>query len=168
MKSLTTSQQTADLLNTESMYTVTITGFRRHFHHIRRLVHFYSRQHGSSETEADIIERAVAEACHNALFHTDDQNESPSVIVELHADPTTIRILVKNHGPAFDFNGVKPFRPDQDFLVYKEGGLGIPIMKALMDEVGYEREENNLNVVTLIKHLNVKHRTGEVEHDENS
>lgn len=119
--------------------------------------------------DADIIERAVAEACHNALFHSNDtQRDISSVEVEMTARANTIRVEVRNQGPAFEFNGVKPFRPDQDFLAYKEGGLGIPIMKVLMDEVNYERQENDLNVVTLVKLINIKHRTGEVEHDEDS
>jgi len=119
--------------------------------------------------DADIIERAVAEACHNALFHCNDaQRGITSVEVEMTARGNAIRMEVRNRGPAFEFDGVKPFNPDQDFLAYKEGGLGIPIMKALMDEVRYERQGNDLNVVTLIKHINVKHKTGEVERDEDS
>ncbi|MCF7805973.1 MAG: ATP-binding protein [Candidatus Marinimicrobia bacterium] len=140
-------------MSDQSEYTVVITGGKKHYHRIRRLVHFATLQQGIEEQEADIIERAVAEACHNALYHKPAAPEDPSFELELRLSDTAIVAVVRNRGEAFDFSGVKPFSIEHNFMEYKEGGLGIPIMKRLMDEVHYERETNELNVVTLIKFI---------------
>jgi len=37
-------------------------------------------------------------------------------------------------------------------MLYKQGGLGIPLMKKLMDEFHY-RHEDDTNIVTLVKNI---------------
>ncbi len=116
--------------------------------------------------EADVIERAVAEACHNALFHEPADEDNPTFELELYLNKEAITTVVKNKGKAFNFDGIAPFNIRQNFLEYKRGGLGIPIMKAIMDEVYYERKSGNLNVVTLVKYINTKAKRREGEHNE--
>lgn len=142
-------------------YTIVITGFQEQFHRIRNLVHFIALQQGVDEQEADIIERAVAEACHNALFHEPADPGDPSFELEMHLSDSAIKSVVRNRGAAFDFDDVEPFSVDQDFMAYSEGGLGIPMMKRLMDEVYYERKPEELNVVTLIKYINDQKKEGD-------
>ncbi len=38
-------------------------------------------------------------------------------------------------------------------MAYKNGSLGIPLIKALMDEVNFERKPDNINEITLIKYI---------------
>ncbi len=148
-------------------YYIRVTGDESHFHRIRRLVHFASLQQGIDEQVADVIERAVAEACTNALFYKSSEQDDSSFVLEMHLTATRITSVVKNRGAAFNFDNVAPFDIHQDFMEYQNGGLGIPIMKRLMDEVHYERIEGDLNVVTLIKHINPNHQKGATETDEN-
>ena len=123
-------------------------------------------QQGIGEQEADIIERAVAEACSNALFYKANDQDPPSFVLELYLTDSRITSVIKNRGKAFNFNDVEPFDIHQDFMEYREGGLGIPIMKRLMDEVHYDRIEDDMNVVTLVKYINPKQVKGESETDE--
>jgi len=116
--------------------------------------------------EADVIERAVAEACQNGLYHEPADEENPTIEVEISLKDEMITTVVKNRGKAFNFDDIEPFNVRQNFLEYKNGGLGIPIMKAVMDEVSYERRSGNLNVVTLVKYLNTKAERREGEHYE--
>ncbi|HKJ69700.1 MAG TPA: ATP-binding protein [bacterium] len=153
-------------MNKESSYQIRIIGHREHFHAIRRLVHFVTLQQGVDEMEADVIERAVAEACQNGLYHEPADEENPTIEVEISLKDEMITTVVKNRGKAFNFDDIEPFNVRQNFLEYKNGGLGIPIMKAVMDEVSYERRSGNLNVVTLVKYLNTKAERREGEHYE--
>ncbi len=136
----------------DTEFLVTFSGNREHFDLTRELVHYVSTQHGLSADDADIIERATAEACHNALYH--DSDGDPYFKLEIWLTETQIKAVIQNHGKAFNFDEIEPFSIEHDFLEYKNGGLGIPIMKAIMDEVHYERKPDNLNEVTLIKYIN--------------
>lgn len=152
--------------NEISDYTIVVIGFPKQFHRIRRLVHFISLEQGIDEREADVIERAVAEACHNALFHDPENSEHPSFELTLRLNDSAITAEVRNRGKSFNFDAVEPFSIEHDFMHYKQGGLGIPIMKRLMDEVRYERKDDNLNVVTLVKYINANPKEGVVENNE--
>jgi len=73
--------------------------------------------------------------------------------LELHVNETEIKAIVISKGDAIDFDNIEPFDIHHDFLTYKDGGLGIPLVKALMDDVHYERKANSTNKITLIKHI---------------
>lgn len=154
-------------MGTNEGYRIVISGNPDEYHKIRRLVHFAALQQGIEEQEADIIERAVAEACSNALFHEPAEKENPSFVLEMQLNDASITSIVKNRGKAFNFDDVEPFDIQQDFMAYKEGGLGIPIMKRLMDIVQYERHDDNLNVVTLVKNINPQREKGAEDDNEN-
>jgi len=129
-------------------------------------VHFVAMQQGVEAREADVIERAISEACHNALFHGPANEDAPFFILEMTLENSFIKAVVKNRGKAFNFDDVKPFSIEQNFLNYRKGGLGIPIMKAVMDEVHYKRESDDLNIVTLVKRISVNAKRGDVERNE--
>lgn len=133
-------------------FLVTFQGGRDHYDMTRELVHFVATQHGLTVDDADVIERATAEACHNALYHESDAE--PFFNLELRFNNAQVTAVIRNRGEAFNFDDIEPFSIHHNFLEYKNGGLGIPIMKAIMDEVRYERKPDNLNEVTLIKYIN--------------
>ena len=127
---------------------------------MRKRVHSICRRHGLGDVEADLVETAVAEACHNALRHGSEEKKPPHCYLEISFDEKAVKAVLIDWGEAYDFDGIEPFSIDQDFMVYEKGGLGIPLMKALMDEVRYERQSDNTNKLTLIKYLTVQPKKG--------
>lgn len=105
------------------------------------------------EQDSNLIEVAVAEACHNALSHMEDRDGSAGFQLKLYINQDAIKAVVLDSGEEFEFNGIEPFSIEQDFLKYKNGGLGIPLIKVLMDEVDYKRIQDKTNQLTLIKYF---------------
>jgi len=135
-------------------YRISISGTRKHLEQTRELVHFVSTQHGLDIITADLVEVAIGEACDNALRHGKSIGKNQSYFdLELSINDIKISAVIIDSGEPFDFDQIEPFNINQDFMAYKNGGLGIPLIKAIMDEVHYVRKSDNTNELILIKHL---------------
>jgi serine/threonine-protein kinase RsbW len=91
------------------------------------------------------IEIALSEACTNVIRHSGpgDQYE---VTVEVDSELCVIRVL--DRGQGFDVAGLTG-RPDAD----AEGGRGVELMRALVDQVRFESKPEDGTVVHLEKEL---------------
>lgn len=143
-------------------YTLNISGTHRDLQETRELIHSLLVRHGLDDMNADLVEVAVGEACDNALRYGSDEENESSVELELYIEKEVVKAVVSHKGDAFDFDSIEPFKIEQDFRSYRNGGLGVPLIKALMDEVTYERKPDNTNMFTLIKYVGsrVKKRGG--------
>ena len=80
------------------------------------------------------------------------EGDAGSVTVEVELDQERVTVTITDDGPPFD-----PFRqaaPDTTLSVDERpiGGLGIHLVRELMDEVSYQRRDGQ-NVVVLVKQL---------------
>lgn len=124
--------------------------------HIRESIINFCRHYCSSDEEIDILEMAILEACHNAvLYGTKIKNKSLCEL-KLIFDNQSIIAIVRSYGKAYEVLEKDSFSIDQDFLQYKNGGLGIPLIKSLMDSVEYSRKSNNMNELIIVKKINNK------------
>lgn len=143
------------------MYKITVQGDREHLEETLELIHFVALQCGAIKSVADVIAAAVGEACQNAVQH----GSEGYFTLELHLKHEILTAVIVNKGDAVNFDSVQTFNVGQDFLQYSEGGLGIPLMKKLMDDVQYERRGNQ-NVFTLVKSLTSKLRRKDEHHQD--
>ncbi len=95
---------------------------------------------------------ALDELLANELLHGMTGRGDGSVTVEVALDLERVTVTITDDGPPFD-----PFRqasPDTTLSVDERpiGGLGIHLVRELMDEVSYQRRDGQ-NVVVLVKHL---------------
>ncbi len=95
---------------------------------------------------------ALDELLANELSHGLAGRDGGSVSVEVELDQERVTVTITDDGPQFD-----PFRqaaPDTTLSVDERaiGGLGIHLVRQLMDEVSYERRDEH-NVVVLVKQL---------------
>lgn len=124
--------------------------------HVRESIINFCRHYCNNDEEIDILEMVILEACHNAvLYGTKIKNKSLCEL-ELIFDNQSIKAIVKNYGKAYEVLEKDSFSIDQDFLQYKNGGLGIPLIKSLMDSVEYSRKSNNMNELIIVKKINNK------------
>ncbi len=98
------------------------------------------------------INVALDELLANALSHGGAGRDPCSVTVEVKLDEERVTVILTDDGPPFD-----PFArvaPDTTLSVEERpvGGLGIHLVRELMDHVSYERREGH-NVVVLVKQL---------------
>ncbi len=97
--------------------------------------------------EIEDIKIAVSEACNNAIQHSRGEEDFFNVVYTV--DDQAICIEIVDNGKGFNLDEYQ--KPDLDEL--KGNGLGIFIMRSLMDEVVIESQPNTGTVVKLIKNL---------------
>lgn len=125
-----------------------------HLDDIREFVAEIARLGGFTDKETYSIQLAVDEAASNIIEHayagvTDSQLE---LACSMEGDLLTIMLL--DHGRPFDPNLVPPPDLNADLSDRKIGGLGIYLMRKLMDEVRYESSSDGGNRLTLTKRRN--------------
>ena len=121
--------------------------------HIRKFVSEIAKSYGFPETEVDKIELAVDEASANVVNHAYDVREGKEIDVEVKAEKNKFTVVVKDMGKGFDPKKVQ--LPDmKNYLkTHKVGGLGIHLMKVLMDEVKFDIRPGEKNQVKMVKYL---------------
>jgi len=120
---------------------------------VREFVHNLALKAGFVEERADQISLAVDEACTNVIKHAHKFDARRKIDLEVNYDSKRIEIVISDKGAGFD-PGALP-KPDLNKYIHeaKMGGLGIHLMKTLMDEVIYSFNPGVKNQVKLIKYL---------------
>lgn len=93
------------------------------------------------------------EAFNNAVLHAYKGTTGGMIEIELTIDPPRIELRIADNGRSFDPRAVK--EPELDKL--PEGGMGLFIMRSLMNEVHYQ--PGDPNVLRLVKYLDGDVRT---------
>ncbi len=135
-------------------YIVTIDGNTEDQEKTLDLVDFLCRQHGMSKPDADVFSIAVGEAYDNGLLYSPDRHS----ILKLIFHSTKIEAEISNKGKKIEFDNIEKFDTSQDFMKYKDGKLGIPMIKALVDDVKFFHKSGH-NFLTLTKHKNLNKTT---------
>lgn len=122
---------------------------------IRNFVYENSTKFGFNSYKAEELVLAVDEACTNLIKHAYKYNDENTIIVELKSDSNNFIVNIIDYSPSFDPRNVS----NPDLVKYREeckkGGLGIFIMKSLVDNIDYQVSGNGsiTNILTLTKHL---------------
>lgn len=119
---------------------------------IRSFTRSSALDYGFNEEIIDKIILAVDEACTNVIKHAYKYSPEGDIIINIKASDNKFTIAITDYGKDFDPSLV----PDPDIKKYyqqhKVGGLGIYLMKKLMDEVNYNNTAKK-NQVVLVKYL---------------
>ena len=110
------------------------------------------RQHGLSGDLISDIELAVDEAVTNSILHGYGGTETGTItlIIQVHADRVDVEI--EDQGVPFDPTAFKPVVHDGDIAERVPGGLGIVLIRNVMDTITYRREKES-NVLHLEKRI---------------
>lgn len=121
---------------------------------VREFVSHAAREFGFSDEEVSKIALAVDEACTNVIKHAYKFDPGKQIIVNVKSNNGAFEISITDDGKRF--NPDKLQAPDmKEYLShYRKGGLGVYLMKSLMDEVEYSVTPGERNEVRLTKHLN--------------
>ena len=119
---------------------------------IRDFVGEIARSGGFSDKDVYNIQLATDEAASNIIEHA--YEDQPAGVLELSCGMKgdTITIILIDHGESFDPSEIPLPDLKADLSDRKIGGLGIFLMRKLMDEVHYEPKPDKSNVLTMIKH----------------
>src|SRR5512138_304636 len=133
------------------MKTVKFAARFENLDEIREFVGSIARQGGFSDKDVYNIQLATDEAASNIIEHA--YEKTPNGILELSCgmQGDVITIILIDRGESFDPSQIPLPDLKADLSNRKIGGLGIFLMRKLMDEVRYEPGPNQSNVLTMTK-----------------
>ncbi len=115
-----------------------------------------ARDAGMRESEINAIELAVDEACSNIVEHAYEGMKDGDIECTCDASSEALTIILRDHGKPFDSATVPIPDVNADLKKRRVGGLGIFIMRKLMDEVRFEALGRAGNVLTMIKRRGIR------------
>jgi serine/threonine-protein kinase RsbW len=137
----------------ENTFTLDVPSTTENLALIRDFVSRIAAQAGLNETEVGQLELAVDEACANVIEHAYGDDKSKQVMIRAVFDDDTLRIHVIDTGQGFDPTQVQQQDLKDLIAKRKTGGLGMRLIKTLMDEVHYEIEPGKKNELRMVKKL---------------
>lgn len=137
----------------ENTFTLDVPSTTKNLALIREFVTKIAEQAGLSDAEVGQLELAVDEACSNVIEHAYGEDATKQVMIRAVFDEETLRIHVIDTGRGFEPSAVE--QQDLKDLIAKRrtGGLGMRLIKQLMDEVHYDMEPGKRNELRMVKKL---------------
>jgi serine/threonine-protein kinase RsbW len=112
-----------------------------------------SAQAGLDESGTYAVQLAVDEACSNIIEHAYGGESKGEIQCTYKITNNSLKIILRDQGRAFDPDSI----PDPNFGApieqLKPRGAGIFLMRKLMDEVTFEFDSKQGNVLTMIKRI---------------
>lgn len=144
---------------TPQLYEYTISEsliLKNDVHEVTRFSSFMesaTQKMGIEKTHARKLRLAVEEAVVNVINYAYPVGTEGTVEVRLMSNAQRIKMMIIDSGVAFDPTSKE--KVDTTLLAEERqiGGLGILLVRELMDSINYEREDGK-NILTLIKNLN--------------
>ncbi|MCA9279199.1 MAG: ATP-binding protein [Phycisphaeraceae bacterium] len=124
---------------------------------VRELIANVAERMGFASDESTRIKLAVDEALANVIRHGYSKREDGPIAVQVWFEPTSgkrqeykaLRIVIEDEGVQIE--------PDRicgrDLDDIRPGGLGVHIIKEIMDEVVYEKRSGGGMRLTMVKHM---------------
>ena len=120
---------------------------------IRDFVSENALEAGIPSSTIDNIILAVDEACTNIIKHAYKLSPKGEIIIRIGYDEEKFTITIIDYGKSFEPDRIP--RPDLQkyYLEHRVGGLGMYLMKSLMDNVEYITVPGKYNQVLLSKNI---------------
>ena len=135
----------------EQTFTLHVPSSTKNLAMIRDFVNRVAEQAGLEESDRSKIELAVDEACSNVIEHAYGHDVSKEVTVRAAFDGEAVRISVIDSGAGFVPEEVPQEELQELIRQRRTGGLGMRLIRTLMDEVRYEIEPGRRNELHMVK-----------------
>ena len=139
---------------TQQTYTsaLTIPSQTERLSDVREFVSGLARVHGFSEDDINKITIAVDEACTNIIKHGYSYAPDKSIDVDIIRKGNDFEIVISDNGKQFDPSSIQSPDMKDYFEHYRRGGLGVYLMKRIMDKVEFNLHSDK-NVLRMTKTL---------------
>jgi sigma-B regulation protein RsbU (phosphoserine phosphatase) len=118
---------------------------------IREFASQAARDAGMDDSAIYAVELSMDEACTNVIEHAYEGMEAGVIECTCDSDENNLTIIIHDHGKSFDPASIALPNLDADLDSRPIGGLGVFLMKKLMDEVRFEPLGVAGNVLTMVK-----------------
>jgi serine/threonine-protein kinase RsbW len=133
------------------MKTVQFAAKFEYLDEIREFVGAIARKSGFSDKDVYNIQLATDEAASNIIEHAYENISDGLLELSCGVRDDLMTIILIDHGESFDPSEIPLPDLKADLSDRKIGGLGIFLMRKLMDDVHYEVKPNKGNILTMTK-----------------
>lgn len=132
---------------------------------IRRFVKETAQELGLDEASIHALELAVDEACTNVMRHAYQAQEG-RIEIQIQTVDDWVEVVIRDWGEPFDPESVPP--PDLDAPLEERpiGGIGLFLMRQMMDRVDFQFSDVEGNTLTMAKRYtggNDGHRSDDLD-----
>jgi serine/threonine-protein kinase RsbW len=120
---------------------------------VREFTRNYAAKSGFDDDTIGKIILAVDEACTNIVKHAYHYFPNGEITVKINSDKAKFKITITDSGSKFNPNEIEEPNLSEYHRKKKVGGLGMFLMKKLMDEVKYHTLSKDRNQVVLVKYF---------------
>jgi len=126
---------------------------------IRDFVGGIGQRAGMSPGDLVKLELAVDEACANVIEHAYGSDDTREVTVKATLDSEQVQIEIVDTGRGLDPTTIEQADLEQLAAKRKSGGLGMRLIRSVMDEVQYQIVPGEKNELRMVKRLKKKDPT---------
>lgn len=124
-----------------------------HLSEVRDFISVAAGEFGFSDEDIANISLAVDEACTNIIKHAYQNAPDKKIEISVVRSKGNFEVRIVDYGKKFDPTEIHPPDLRQNLAHHRRGGLGVYLMKRLMDEVEYSFQPGKHNEVRLVKYL---------------
>ncbi len=135
---------------------ITLDSDLRNLSRVREFIAAAAGEAGASLPEITKIEISCDEWSANIIEHALEGKERKTFTVECSAAEGRFIVIYEHEGERFNPIEQEIIDVDDHFSESKERGLGIYIMREMMDEIHYEYIDGRMNRLTIVKYLEEK------------
>lgn len=118
--------------------------------YIRNFIEESALKYGFDDDITNKIVLAVDEACVNIIKHAYKSNPDNDIKIVIDTNDDRFEVSIIDSGISFNPDTVNILDGLNNLSKYKKGGLGMYLMKSLVDKVEYIIQKNNSNMVKLV------------------
>lgn len=119
---------------------------------VRKWGAYIARALGFEERAVFEVELSIYEACANVIEHAYANNPDNYIDLKITIELDRLVVTIRDEGGAFEPSSLKEKDIAKIIETEQDGGLGMHIIEACMDEILYRRQGNE-NILELIKYL---------------
>lgn len=135
------------------IHSIRISCLKNNLCKIRNFVEGALKQHAISPIDINLMVLAVDELCANLIIHSHKCNPKEDIEVSVSRKDNQFVFEIKDESaPSFDLLSYK--EPDMKEIIAEKrsGGIGLILVKKIMDEIQYERS-GSANICRVSKRL---------------
>lgn len=135
-------------------HTITVEASTEHLTEVRNFAGEQAKAWGFTQDERADIRLAVDEAFTNIIEHAYEDNPHQYIDLEIEYSDEQIRVSLYDSGQSFCEKNYKKPNIKKRIKQKKRGGVGVHLIKKLMDEVDYihRRDRNEIRMIKKRKH----------------
>ena len=136
----------------EAKFTLSLENRKSEISKLKDFSEEVGQKAGVTPIEIMQINLVLEEIVTNIILYSYKQDEHGTIQIDARIYPKRLTMVVSDYGKAFDSTTLPDVDIKQHNREHKKGGLGIMLVRKLMDTVNYEYR-NNTNVLTMTKLL---------------